>query len=503
MNKDLQKLYSLLSQMEVYSHAGQIINYDLETAAPKGGMSDDARDMSEFSSMSYKIAKSKEYIGLVSKLYKTGYDKLNIWDKKLVKELYKEVQKSRYVDIKTQKEATTLYNNSYIIWAKAKEDNNYQEFEPTLNKVYKMQKKLLLLRKNCDKKNLYNTLFDDYEEGFTTVDLDKFFDDLEKGIVPLLNKVRAATYVPRHDFLTRKVSLNKQEEFTKEILKFNGFDFNRGSVSTTIHPFTEQFGPNDVRVTTHYYETNFISNMYSIIHEGGHALFGQNIPKEVYTHHLGEGFLSMAKHESVSRFYENVIGRSKEYIQAIYPAFLKIFATEMGDVSINDFYEGVNYVDLNNPLRTEADELTYSLHIIIRYRLEREIMSGKADFKTLNQEWNRLYKKILGIDNKDDKTGILQDVHWASGFGYFPTYSLGNALNCIYVKALDKDIDLKKTVLEGHMDLILKWMKDNVFKKAALLNTKKWIKDISGEEFSAQPYVDYLTNKYTEIYHLK
>ena len=503
MNKDLEKLYKLLEEIEVFSHASQIINYDFETACPKGGMSDDARDMSEFSAKAFKITKSKDYISLVTKLYKKEYDKLGVYDKRLVKELYKSIQKDRYVDAKTQKEASTLFNNAYIIWTKAKEDNSYKEFEPTLEKVYKMDKKLLLLRKNCDKKNLYNTLFDDYEEGFTTTDLDKFFGDLEKGIVPLVKKIREAKYTPRHDFLTRKVPLSKQEEFTKEILKFNGFDFDRGSVSTTIHPFTEQFGPNDVRVTTHYYETNFISNMYSIIHEGGHALFGQNIPKEVYTHHLGEGFLSMAKHESVSRFYENVIGRSKEYITAIYPSFQKIFKDEMSDVSINDFYEGVNYVDLNNPLRTEADELTYSLHIIIRYKLEREIMAGKCDFKKLNSEWNRLYKEILGVDNKDDKTGVLQDVHWCSGFGYFPTYALGNALNCIYVKALDKDVDLKKTLLAGHMDTILDWMKNHVFKKAALLNTKDWIKEISGEEFSALPYVDYLTKKYTEIYHLK
>ena len=210
----------------------------------------------------------------------------------------------------------------------------------------------------------------------------------------------------------------------------------------------------------------------------------------------------MGKHESVSRFYENVIGRSKEYIQAIYPYFASEFSEEMHDVSASDLYEGVNYVDFNNKLRTEADELSYSLHILIRYRLERKIMRGEADFENLNQEWNRLYKEILGVDILNDQEGILQDVHWSSGFGYFPTYAIGNALNCIYVKRLDKELGLAKTLSEGRMDLILGWMKKNVFEKAPLLDTKDWIYEITGEKFSAKPYIEYLTKKYTDLYHL-
>lgn len=502
MSKEIKELYDMLTEIELFNHASQIISYDMETAAPEGGMEEDGRDMSFFSNQAYKIEKSKEFISIVNKLYEKEYSELSIYDQRLVKELHKTIRDSENITPEDNMRASELFNKAYMVWAKAKEDNDYSEYSPTLEEVFKMEKKLLLLRPDCDQKNLYNTLFSDYEEGFTSSDLDKFFDELEKGIKPLLEKVRNSTYIPRHDFLKRLVPISKQEQFTTEILKFNGFDFKRGSVSTTIHPFTSQLGQNDVRVTTNYYENNFISNMYSVIHEGGHALFGQNIPDEVFSHHLGESFLSMAKHESVSRFYENIIGRNKNYIHAIYPSFMKIFKEEMGDVSENDFYEGVNYVDLDNPLRTEADELTYSLHIIIRYRLEREIMNNKADFKNLNQEWNRLYKEILGVDNKDDRTGILQDVHWTSGFGYFPTYALGNALNCIYVKKLDKDIGFETTVREGRMNDILSWMKENVFKDAALLDTKDWIKKITGEEFSAKPYIDYLTEKYTEIYHL-
>lgn len=502
VNDKIEKLYSYLQKKERLHHAISILNYDLETAAPEGGMEDDSKSIVELQDQIFALNKSEDYIALVKDIHDHDYESLGEYDKKLIRDLYKNIRIEESIDEKTNREANELFTQGYIAWLKAKKDDDYQEFAPVLKQIYEMQKKLLLLRYDCDKEDLYNTLFSDYEEGFTANDLDTFFDDLEKGIVPLLNKIRKASYSPRHDFLDRFVAIPKQEEFTRFLLSHNGFDFKRGSVSTTEHPFTEQFGQNDVRVTTKYIETNFISNMYSIIHEGGHALFGQNVPDALFTHHLGEGCLTMAKHESVSRFYENIIGRSQAYIDSIYPSFIKLFEKELGDVTSHDFYEGVNYVDLNNPLRTEADELTYSLHIIIRYRLERMIMKGEADFATLDKEWNRLYKELLGIDVKDSKTGILQDVHWSSGFGYFPTYSLGNALNAIYVKALDKDLGLEKTVREGRMDLILDWMKKHVFEKAPILNTKEWIKEITGEEFSAKPYIDYLTEKYTKLYHL-
>lgn len=498
----LDRLYQILSRMERLSHCLHVINYDMETAAPKGGMEDDGKDSVLLQGQLFTLQKSDEFISLVKDLHENDLDRLSAYDRKLVHELYKDYKRNEHVDEKTNEEANTLFSNAYQIWYEAKEKKDYSLFAPTLERIYEMQKRLLLLRDDCDRENLYDTLFSDYEEGFTTKDLDEFFSELEKEIVPLYKRVRESSYVPRHDFLSRRVPIAKQEEFTKYLLKYNGFDFNRGSISTTEHPFTDQLGQNDVRVTTKYIENAFISNMYSIIHEGGHAIFGQNIPDEVFSSHLGEGSLSMGKHESVSRFYENIIGRSREYLSGIYPEFHRLFEEELGDVTLDDLYEGVNYLDFDNKLRTEADELSYSLHILIRYKLERKIMNGEADFKTLNLEWNRLYKEILNVDILNDQEGILQDVHWTSGFGYFPTYSLGNALNCIYVKKIDSELDLGKTLSEGRMDKILAWMKENVFKKAPLLNTKDWIRDITEEEFSAKAYTDYLKKKYEALYHL-
>lgn len=504
IKRDLDQLYSTLDRIEFLEHAVKIISYDMETAAPKGGMDGDARDIAILANEIFKLKKDPEFMLLIYRLKRQGKDDLDPWEKRLLILLQRELDRSKGVSAKLDKEAQDLFSQAYITWIKAKEDNNYEEFKETLEKIAEMEMRLVEGRLVGPKDTPYNILLSNYEYGFTTADLDSFFAQLEQGIVPLFKAIRKAKYKPRHDFLTRQVPISKQQAFTNYLLEFNGFDFSRGSVSTTEHPFTEQFGPDDVRVTTKYSENSFISNMYTVIHEGGHALFGQNLPAEVFSYHLGDSSLSMAKHESVSRFYENVIGRSKEYIHAIYPKFHEIFSKELGDVSENDLYEGVNYIDLKNPLRTEADELTYSLHIIIRYRLEKKIMDtdDDIDFDSIRTEWNQMYKDLLDIEVPDDKNGILQDVHWASGFGYFPTYAIGNALNCMYVKKLDKDIGFSKTIKAGKMDKILSWMKENVFATAPLYDTKEWIKNITGEDFSAKDYVEYLTNKYTKLYHL-
>lgn len=500
MDKELERLNALLDRRDRLAHMLTVISYDNETACPEKGMEEDGKDIVALSGEIYRIEKSEEYLSLVRSLH--GRMDFDAFENRLVSVLYKDIEKNEKITPEMRKEMDELYQQAYLVWAKARKEKAYAVFAPVLSRIAELSRKVVSLRPEYDKDDLYASLIDDYEEGFTTKDLDVFFDDLEKGIVPLLEKVRRADYVPRHDFLDRKVPIHKQEQFSHYLLSLNGFDFARGSLSTTIHPFTSQIGKDDVRVTTHYYEDSFISNMFTIVHEGGHALFGQNIPERCFTAHLRDGTLSMAKHESVSRFYENLIGRSRSYIHAIYPYFHELFKEEMGDVSEEDFYEGANYVFLDNPVRMEADELTYSLHILIRYRLEKKIMQGQADILHLNKEWNKLYEEILGVQPKDDLEGILQDVHWTSGFGYFPTYAMGNALGVMYLEKMKEQLDVEKIVSEGRMDEILQWMRENVFKRAPLLDTKAWIKEITGKDFSAKPYVDYLTRKFSRLYRL-
>ena len=284
------------------------------------------------------------------------------------------------------------------------------------------------------------------------------------------------------------------------LLDVIGFDFNRGAMSTTEHPFTDAMGPDDERVTTHYRE-NLSSSMYSIIHEGGHALFDQNQPRENWVRHITDG-KTMGQHESVSRFYENIIGRSESFIHLIFPKAKEIFPEALADVTEREFYEAVNMVT-PSLIRTEADEFTYTFHIIIRYELEKLLMAGEATVDELPRLWAEKYQAYLGVTPTNDNEGILQDVHWSSGMiGYFPTYALGNMFNAMYYNRMREDFDVDEAILAGDLGKIKTWMTEHVFKKADRLSQEDWVRDITGREFTPDDYLDYLEEKYSRIYEL-
>ena len=270
--------------------------------------------------------------------------------------------------------------------------------------------------------------------------------------------------------MSREVPIEKQEQFSNYILETIGFDFSRGCIATTEHPFTDTLSKDDTRVTTHYYLNQFVSNIFTIAHEGGHALFGQNQDDEDFNHYIDDS-MTLGMHESVSRFYENILGRSKAFIHLIYPKFKEIFGDIFFDVSEEELYEAVNEVK-PSLIRTEADELTYSLHIIIRYEIEKDIINNKVDLKDIKALWNKKYEEYLGVTPTNDSEGILQDVHWSSGFGYFPTYALGNIYNAMYYNSMKEKLDVDKLIRENKMDVILKYMTENVFKDANKLDSK-------------------------------
>lgn len=266
-----------------------------------------------------------------------------------------------------------------------------------MKKNVEITKKVLSLRTEFNG-NYYDTLIDNFEEGFDKKITMPFYE-LKKHLIPLIKKVYSSPKKIRTDFLFRKVSISKQEEFSKYLMSLIGFDNDCGMLSTSVHPFTSTLARYDTRITTHYYEDNFISNMYSIIHEGGHAIFGQNEPQEIYDNHL-QNSMTMAMHESVSRFYENRLGRSKEFIHFIYPKIMELFSEELGDVSEEELYLGINAV-MKQPLRTEADELSYCLHIIIRYELEKEFVdTDNFDFSSLEKDGILFIKNIWILNPK-------------------------------------------------------------------------------------------------------
>lgn len=497
MEKKLNKLKETLKLAKLYRHALGIIYFDFETIVPEKGREEESDVLNFLDNELFKILNNEETKKLIVDLNNHKEELKNPTDQALIDKLYKKYLKEKNITPEFNLKRSTIFSKAYSDWLDAKNSSDFSLFKDSLKEIISIQKEEVSYRENKFD-DYYDSLLDDHEEGLLQEDLDPFFAELKEGLLELLNKIKNSKHVIREDFLDRHVPVHKQEAFSRYLLELNGYDFSRGALTTTEHPFTMDVAKNDARVTTHYYENQFVSSIFSTIHEGGHAIFMQNERDEDYEHFIND-YITSGMHESVSRFYENVIGRSREYIHLIYPKFKEIFKEEFPDVSEEELYEAVNIVK-PSLIRTEADEVTYALHIIIRYEIEKLICHNQVKLDDIPAKWNSLYKEYLGVDVPNDSVGVLQDVHWSSGFGYFPSYSLGNCYNAMYLQTMKKEIPFNKYVEEGNFAAIKDWLKNHVFIHANLLTPEEWLKEITGEDLSPKAFLEYLNNKYSKIY---
>ncbi len=498
--KNLKIIYDTMKLAENYYHAATVMSFDMETICPPAAMEKQGETMAFLSTEGYKLLKSEEFIRAVTELYGNLSDEdIDPLDRELVKSLWREYDKIKNLTPKMNHEHDLIRNKAYVDWLRAKQSSDYSVFAPSLEKIKEIGIEEVSLRGNKSA-DPYDDMLGDYERGVTQTDLDEAFGECKERLIPLLEKIKASGKTIRRDFMSRTVTDEAQKNMARYLLETIRYDFDRGAFTTTEHPFTSDLARDDVRVTTHYHPNEFTASMYSIVHEGGHALFGQLQPAEHHDHRIA-GNMSMGMHESVSRFYENRIGRSRAFIDLIYPRAKEIFPGLLDDVTPGELYEAVNIVE-PSLIRTESDEFTYTFHIIIRYEIEKAYMAGKAKTDDLPRIWNDKYEEYLGIRPANDREGVLQDVHWSFGFGYFPTYALGNMYNAMYFNRMKKEIDVDALVRAGDFDAVNGWMKDNVFAKANILTAKEWIKDITGREFTPKDFLDYLEEKYGAIYGL-
>lgn len=495
----LSHVKQVLAEVRVYNHACATLSFDQETICPSKAMQEQGEVSAFLSNKAFTLQKDEKYLAACRYVHMHRDELTNDFDRALEESLYRDYIREKNITPAMQHEASLIYNRAYVNWLNAKKAKDFSIFAPSLKEVRDISLRDVQL--NEKRKPLaYDTIFDGYERGLTSADLDATFNKCKERLVPLLKKIVASKKKIRTDFLSRIVTDEAQMKMSRYLLETMGFDFERGAFTTTEHPFTSELGKNDVRVTTHYYPNMFYSSMFSIIHEGGHALFEQNQPNENFEHFI-EYNKTMGMHESTSRFYENRIGRSKEFIHLIYPKTCELFPEAMHDVSEQEFYEAMNTVS-PSLIRTEADEFTYTFHVIIRYEIEKMIVDGGADIADLPRIWNDKYEEYLGVRPSNDAEGILQDVHWSSGFGYFPTYALGNMYNAMYYNKMREDFDLDAAVLAGDFKQINGWMTENVWKCADRVDPKTWIKGITGREFTPDDFLDYLEKKYTQLYEI-
>ncbi|MFW5802034.1 MAG: carboxypeptidase M32, partial [Spirochaeta sp.] len=347
----------------------------------------------------------------------------------------------------------------------------------------------------------YDALLDRFEQGMTVKTLDRVFGELRIKLVDLVDRIKAVPQV-RTDFLTRSYPGDAQEAFSRRIAGDLGYDFSRGYLTVSAHPFTMDLSSDDVRITTRYEENYLPSALFGTIHEAGHAMYEQGFLDEIKNTGLASG-TSLGIHESQSRFWENVVGRSRQFWHRYYSDLVQVFPEQLRDVDLEEFYRGINNVQ-PSMIRVEADEVTYGLHVILRYEIEKQLITGELEVDDLPGVWNRHMEDFLGIVPANDSEGVLQDVHWAHGaIGYFPTYALGNLYGAQFTGQMEADLGpLAPLVQEGNFSAILDWLRRNIHVHGSAKTPAELLQDITGQELQAQPFIDYLEAKYREIYQL-
>jgi carboxypeptidase Taq len=478
-----------------------VASFDAQTIAPKndGAVSARSEVMGYWALEDFKHQNSPAYDQLIKNLQKVS-PKLSPEMKRMVVLERKKIDKLKKIDPKDYQAYAILLSKAQVVWEQAKETNNFGLYAPYLEKIITYVRKFATLTRTVSGP-LYNQLLDDYEEGNTIEKLDAFFATLKSRIVPLLRKIQQSPVKIRTDFMNRHFPKHEQLAYAKSLLQRIGYDLNAGALAESVHPFSSEISPYDVRVTTHIYEDNFISNIYSTAHEAGHGIYEQRIGKKLKGTLLGHG-AAMSIHESQSRFYENVLGRSYAFTKLVFPELKKTFPHQFQDVNLTEYYQAINEAKASL-IRTESDELTYSLHIMVRYELEKQLISGSLKVKDLPQAWNDLYQSYLGVKPKVDRQGCLQDVHWSGGaFGYFPSYALGNAISIQLLKRMEKDLSLEKTIESNQFLPIRDWFEKHVYAYGRLYPPFELLKKITGEDLNPTYYCDYLETKFSKIYQL-
>lgn len=497
----VQSFRSYVKKMKSYGEALDVMYWDLRTGAPRKGVEARSEVIGELSADMFNMSVSDEMGDYLKRLSEPdtfeGLDEVN---RKLVEECRKEYERSKKIPPDKYKAYVVLTSQAESIWEEAKEQADFAMFKPYLEKIVAANREFIELWGY--EGHPYNTLLDMYEPGMTVEKLDRLFADVREQLVPLATAIQQSGSAPDTSFLQQSFDVAEQKKFSLFILKELGYDFDAGRLDESVHPFATGLNPGDVRITTRYLPDDVTSALFGTIHECGHALYEQNISAQLIGTTLCTG-TSMGIHESQSRFWENMIGRSRPFWLRYYPKLQEQYAAQLGEVPVESFYSAINVVR-PSLIRIEADELTYNLHIMIRYEIEKALFDGSLDVADLPSYWNAKYKEYLGVEPSHDGEGVLQDVHWSGGaFGYFPSYSLGNMYSAQIRRALEQDLgELDALIANGQFAAVKDWLVERIYRHGKLLTPHEIVTRVTGEPLDPQYLIDYLRTKYADIYSL-
>lgn len=494
-----EKFLAVYREMKNYELAASRIHWDMETVAPKKAIKREIEVLTFLRTKIFAMSTDPEYGSWLHTLMEPeNFDALEpVWRYTVRK---KAKQYDNFINIPAEfyKKTVSDRATSEHKWQEAKRTNNFALWAPYLKQEIENAKQTCAY--TDPGKDVYDTLISNREEGMTCETIDKVFDELKEGLKELLPRIFAKPE-PDETKFHKHYDLDHQRAACRYLLQYIGFSFESGRMDEVEHPLTGGTGRNDVRVSNHYYEYDGVDPMFSIIHEGGHGLYNQNVAEELEGTDA-EHAASAGLHESMSRFMENIVGRNLNFWKPIYADIQKLMP-ELKDITVEELYRKCNHVH-PSPIRTRADEVTYCMHIILRHELEKIIFREDVDVMKLPEMWNDKMEELLGIRPANDQEGILQDLHWSAGYiGYFPTYLLGSIYDGMFLEAMEAELGpIDELLAKGGVLEVTGWLKENIHQFGGLYTAPEVIERVCHKPLSAKPLLRYFEKKYTEVYDL-
>lgn len=499
MKSALEKFKEQWARISVLDQTVAILSWDMETYMPEGGVHARSEQIALLSELAHQWLVSDDTARLLEdaeRETKDGdYFSPEVSMLRAARRAFDQRVKIPHELVSRMARTTTKANT---IWVEARAKADFSAFAPILGEL------ISLNREQADclgyTEHRYDALLDLFEPDLKTSAVEKLFAEMKGELVPLVKEISARPAVSDSSFLNQTFSAAAQEAFGLIVLRDMAYDFKRGRQDRSAHPFTTSFTPYDVRITTRFDENDLLSALFSTIHEGGHALYDQGLPIEYMNTPLCQP-ISLGVHESQSRLWENIIGRSRFFWKHYLPVLKRHFPGQLDDVDLERFYRAVNRTKPGF-IRVESDELTYNLHIFIRFEIEKELIGGSLETRDIPPVWNEKYRHYLGITPPDDARGCLQDIHWAHGaFGYFPTYTIGNLLSAqLFNKAVSDHPSIPSEIEEGNCGTLLAWLRDHVHRHGSRYTFAELVKEITGGEVQVKPFMKYLSEKFRGIY---
>ncbi|MBC7878764.1 MAG: carboxypeptidase M32 [Anaerolineales bacterium] len=498
MSEKLNQLKEILGEVSDLQHAGSVLDWDQNVNMPSGGSEARGQQLATLGKIAQEKSTSEEVGRLIDDL-KQEFEGADSDDASMIRVAARNYEKAKRVPAEFVAEQAIVTTRSFEAWVEARSKSDFSIFRPHLEKVVELVQKYVSFFPPAD--HPYDILLDDYEPGMKTAEVKEIFNNLRPKQVDLIKKISSVKQV-KDDFLNKKYNEKKVWDFGEAIITKFGYDWNRGRQDKAPHPFQTTFSVNDTRITNRFETDNPLSTIFSAMHEAGHAMYEQG-SNPAYERTPLAGGTSLAVHESQSRMWENLVGRSLPFWENFFPELKKTFPSQLDGVSLKSFYKAVNKVE-PSLIRVNADEATYNLHIMLRLELEIGMVDGSISIKDLPEIWNAKMRDYIGITPPNDAQGVLQDIHWSYGsIGYFSTYALGNLVSAQLWEKINVDIkDLDDQIRKGKFDSLLGWLREKIHIHGHKYDPQDLVQKVTGSKIDSAAYVRYLTKKYSDIYGL-